>query len=434
MKKQILIGVLVLLAAALVVLANPILTAIPAQTVEEGQSMSFSVITTTPDNGDTVFSLATGAPSWASIAKVDNTHATVTLNPDLDVVSSKSDISEDFSITVVAQDGDLVEDTQTFTATVTQLPLKVYNLEVRVDDDRVSGIDEDEIDTIMDIDDVYLGSEIKIEIELKNLFDEVEDIKIDAVLYDIDDGDDLEEEDDINKIKAGERSDPIELVFEVPETANDETYELEITITGDNEDTNEEYEIVLKFDVNVEKKSHDLRIDKAELTPSTVSCDRTSDFYLRIKNLGDSEEDEVRVTVENSALGLSFSESDIEMDDDVDEEWTKTITIDAEGIAPGEYKIKTKVYYNDDNLEDIQDVILTVQSCAQEEEEEESEPEPVVIVTPDAEEDATSDDSNVIETYEDGFFDNGMTNILLIAGIIIVLILNIVLLVVAFRR
>ncbi len=446
MKKQILIGALVLLATILVVFANPILNTIEAKTLDEGETLQFDVTATAPDNGTTTFSLATGAPSWASISKKDNTTATVTLSPDYEVVSG--DISESFSITVNAVDADST-DSKTFEVVVNQLPLEIHDLKAYVDDEKDSGVSEDDIGTVMDIDDVYLGSELIIVIELENLFDEddddidIEDIEIEAVLYDIDDGDDLEESEDIDKIKAGDKE-TVELVFDIPETADDDNYDLEIDIIGENEDTGEEYEIHLDFDVSVEKKSHDLRIEKAELTPSKVKCDRDAELYLKIKNLGKDEEDEVRVTVENEALGLSFSESDIEIEDDPDEPWTKTIMIDASDVEAGEYKIKTKVYYNDDNLEDAEDVILTVQECVVEEEEEEEE---VVIVTPDTTQqvdtttdsttttDTTADDTDMIETYETGFFSSSnLLIILLIIGIVVVVILNILMLTIAFRR
>ncbi|MBW2993198.1 hypothetical protein KY317_01335, partial [Candidatus Woesearchaeota archaeon] len=71
MKKQILIGVLVLLAAALVVLATPVINTIGAKTINEGETLTFDV-TVSLHNGSVIYSLATGAPSWASIVNKDD--------------------------------------------------------------------------------------------------------------------------------------------------------------------------------------------------------------------------------------------------------------------------------------------------------------------------------------------------------------------------
>lgn len=437
MKKQILIGALVLLATILVVFANPIMDAITDKNVFEGQTLEFNVTATAPDNGTTTFTV-TGA-TWATITKISDISAKIKLSPANGLIT-RGDTAT-YTINAVATDGNST-DTKSFTTTV-EKRLKVNDLKVYVDDKKVSGISEDEAANVMDIDDVYVSSKLKVEIELKNLFDDkediaIEDIEIEGVLEEIDDGDDLEETAEVSDLDAEEK-DTAELLFDIPETAEDDTYNLVVTITGDNEDTNEEYEITLEFNVNVEKKSHDLRIDRAELTPAAVSCDRTSELYLKIRNFGKNDEDEIRVTVENTALGIKFEEKDISLDSDIDEYWTKTIPIDAKNLAAGDYKLSTKVYYDVDKLFDIKDVLLTVQKCVVAAEEQPAAEPEVVVVTPPAAPAAatgTTTGSDITETFEGaGFFEStNMVPILLIVGIVAVIILIVLMLVLVFRR
>jgi hypothetical protein len=117
MKKQIITGVLVFLAMVLVVLATPVFNPISNQTVNEAQTATVNVVLSST-NGTTSFTLAP-ATAWAAIARVDDTHATITLNPGYDVVTGAS-TSQGFDFTVTATDAD-GSATQSFTATVNNI-------------------------------------------------------------------------------------------------------------------------------------------------------------------------------------------------------------------------------------------------------------------------------------------------------------------------
>ena len=86
--------------------------------------------------------------------------------------------------------------------------LEVYDLKVEVDGDKDSSADEDggTIDN-----DVRPGSEITMDITLKNLYSSDDDINIENIditgtIYDIDDGEDIDESDSIDKIKQRKKT------------------------------------------------------------------------------------------------------------------------------------------------------------------------------------------------------------------------------------
>ncbi|MBW2981331.1 hypothetical protein KY343_00495 [Candidatus Woesearchaeota archaeon] len=316
--------------------------------------------------------------------------------------------------------------------------LIVNDLKVYVDGDKHSGIDEDCVDTICDIeDDIYPGSEIKVFIELKNMYDEdthdidIEDIEIEGVLEEVDDGSDIDDTADINRLRA-EEDDPIELVFEIPLIVEDGVYDLTIDIEAEDEDGNDQG-LSFEFDVDISKKSHQVLIQRAEFMRDTLSCTRDTRLEVEVLNIGARDEDEVEILVENDALGINMRKTNVpelESDPDGDNEYETSfnINIDEDAYA-GTYPVSVTVFFSEDVHSDEVDVDLIIQDCAtrpQEDEEDDSADEE----ESDEEDDSADDlyDENVpdyilqefgvTESVETSFKDSTAYIVLLIVAIV----------------
>ena len=312
--------------------------------------------------------------------------------------------------------------------------LIVDDLKVYVDGEKHSGIDEDCVDETCDIDDdVFPGSEIKIVIKFENTYDDnedvdIEDIEVDAVLEEIDDGDDIDENADISKLKS-EDKESVTLIFNVPREVDEGEYDLVIDVDAEDEDNNDQG-FSFDFDVKVEKKSHKIEIDKAELDQSTLSCSRSTDLEVRLINVGSNDEDEVELKIENDALGIDIHETSIPEieagDADDDTTWSRTFDIDVPSDAEeGSYILTVTAFYSEDVHSDEKELSLVVENCgtAEEEEEEEEEEEIEVVADKNASQltvpPQISQDLGVVETTETSFFDSTAYMVILVTAIVV---------------
>ncbi len=123
-----LVTVLFIALIATMVSANPVVNPISSQSVNEGNSFSIDITTTAPDSGSTTFTAAISPqPSAAflatlSIAKIDNTHATLTGTP------SSIDAGS-YTLTVNANDSNSMN-SRSFTLTVVDVPASSAQLSI----------------------------------------------------------------------------------------------------------------------------------------------------------------------------------------------------------------------------------------------------------------------------------------------------------------
>ncbi len=223
-------------------------------------------------------------------------------------------------------------------------------------------------------DDLRPGDTIYLEVEVKNNYDdstdiEMEDVEILGTLEEVDDGSDVEDESDGVDIKP-EKSKRERLKFEIPADAEEGVYDLVIEVTG--EDTNNaDHTATWNLKVDVEKKEHDIAIKEAKLRLEALKCVRTTTLDVKLKNVGGSNEDEVKLKIESPDLGINFKQRNLEMSKEYDEDsneysYSLPITV-ADDVAAGAYRIRTTVFYSDDITSDIKDVDLVIQSCGGEE-------------------------------------------------------------------
>jgi len=236
------------------------------------------------------------------------------------------------------------------------------------------GDEDDSLDNGDLIEDVRPGDKIKIEVEVENLFDddieEEEDMDMDSIEVTIesdeDVGDDeVDESSSVDKLKPGKK-DSTTIEFEIPEDADEGTYDFTLTVEGeDDEDSN--HKLVWSFQLKVEKEDHDLDIVRAELSDSTLSCNKDTYLNIFVRNLGQDDEDEVRVKITSTDLDITSDFRDIELTTDVgddDNEWTYSLPIRLkDSVETGTYKIKVETFYDDTKRSNSEEVELKVEEC-----------------------------------------------------------------------
>ncbi len=254
--------------------------------------------------------------------------------------------------------------------------LEISDLTAEVDGDRQSA--DENGGTI----DVIPDSLLVLKIKVANLYGsdveggEIENIDVDAVLEEIDDGDDLEESSDDFDLR-GERDKTVRIEFPIPlKLYTDDTYKLTIHVEG--KDKNNTRHIVdLDLDVDVKKKSHEIRFLRKELSPEKAECGSSSTLIINLIDTGKEDED-VEMVID--APGLNYNKrldfTLVEDIDDDDNEYDFSDTIDLEDVKEGEYPVNIRVLYRDgrETLEDV--LYLEVDSCAAPEPEPEPAPEP----------------------------------------------------------
>ncbi|MDO8481107.1 MAG: hypothetical protein Q7S65_04810 [Nanoarchaeota archaeon] len=300
--------------------------------------------------------------------------------------------------------------------------------------------------------DAQPGDKVTIDAEVTNGYAdssdiEIRDISMTVTIENIDDGDDLDDETDDVDVQAG-RNKNLKLTFTIPERVDTDNYNVIVDIVGRDE-MGITHRIVKRFVMGIDKESHDLRVDSADLRPQVLSCTRKGTLDVVVINFGDEEEDEVKVTARSDALDLDFElfdEGDISMgtgfDDDAD--LTAQVPVDATGLAAGTYPVTLSVYRDTNKLEDTKTVDVVVQACTQPTPNDDSEtpvddePEDVdVIVTPGTgttQPPANTGNAPVYAQVDTGFGGSSMYLVLLGAGAILLLVIVIGIIAMLFRK
>jgi hypothetical protein len=250
--------------------------------------------------------------------------------------------------------------------------LYIDDLDIEVED-RIKDEDSDS-NNIDDGDkinsEVMPGSTVTFDFKIGNAFTddediEIKDIVITVVIDDIDDGDEMEEESDEFDVNADDKSDRVEIEFDMPLDLEEGDYTVTITVEGE-DDNDVNHEIEWELELEVQKESHFIYLKSYEISPSTISCDRTASLDIELMNLGSRDEDEVILEIKNSALGVDISEEEIEIEEDIDDNsYDSTYNINVDSSVPaGDYTLVLKTYYQDGKLTDAQTLELTVEDCA----------------------------------------------------------------------
>ena len=336
--------------------------------------------------------------------------------------------------------------------------------EIRVD---VDGEDTD-LDSPADYgktigDEVKPGSNVEIRIEAMNNFTEnmdIENIEIEIVIEDIDEGDDLEFDDEFDDLGDGD-DDKVKINFDVPlKIDHDDQYKVTIDIKGEDEN-NTDHEVWFEFYLESKKERNEVMFTRNTLTPSEVKCGRTVCLSTGVINLGRDEEEDVVLEVSNAELGINvkktFDLSEDPDDDDIEFKDTFTLTL-PEDVEAGVYTLQSKVYYDEGGKVETETAELIVAECVVEEEPEceydsdcrsdevceygecvEEEEEEVVVVQPTVTTTVPTEITGevvttpILPTEESVFGTSGFLTALIV-GEVLLLIIAILIIVAVFKK
>ncbi len=236
--------------------------------------------------------------------------------------------------------------------------LKIDKIKVIVNGKSKTVDDGDEIE------DINLGDELSIEIAAENTGDEddndndMSDVEFAAL---VDDSDfDIDESEEID-VDAGDTETVTFDGLSVSDDVQDDTYELEITIDG-TDDNGARHGEKASIDLTVERNSHDIAVRTASLTSGTVSCENPStSVSAYLVNIGTKDEENVAIRVQNDAIGVNTYVSGISLDES--DSMSKTLSISPKTDKPGTYQIDVIGYWNGGTESSRKQVTLTVAAC-----------------------------------------------------------------------
>jgi len=215
--------------------------------------------------------------------------------------------------------------------------------------------------------------EVEIEVENNNGDEDMDDIEVKWGLYNVDKDDWVidDEESDFN-LKDGQ-DETMYITFEledVDDFEDDDEYIFYVWANGELEDTNI---AVCDFDSqDIEITNNDDFVILDDITyPSTASCGSEVQITADVWNVGDSDQDEVKVVIFNSELGINKI---VEIGDinDFDNEFLDTFVEIPSDVEEKTYAISLKVYDEDNDVYETDEnndeseyiIRITLDSCS----------------------------------------------------------------------
>ncbi len=194
---------------------------------------------------------------------------------------------------------------------------------------------------------VERGESLNIRVEVES-YSNVEDVRVKAYIA----GYEYDEIEDITSIFDMEKGVRMvkNLRLSIPEDMDvNEDYEIRVKLY------NQEYEVQASPipTLRVKAQRHLLSIQDVIFTPGlNLNVNQPLFVSVRVENLGDKDQDDVKVEVSIPQLGKSGSTYIDELvaietsDDDVDSDSSDTIYVDTKGAVAGTYDLLVKVTYN----------------------------------------------------------------------------------------
>ena len=269
----------------------------------------------------------------------------------------------EYTTTINAEsiNADTGADVDTATATVTYLQSfcksgEKGNLDIR--DIKIDNLGEGKDD------EWQLLDEIQVTVEVKNVgSDDIDDVFIEIGLFDSA-GDNVigdldftsvdEEEADIGNINDG-KTEEVTFEFVVPADFNDGDYKLVVKAYSDKDgeaaicaDTSSDLDGDYFQAITVERESDEgkfISFQNINLSPSPATCGDTLTLMLDVYNIGDEDQDQVKVNVKSSALGIDTSQ-EIRNDLDQGDKQKLTFTFVVPQVADGSYNLELDSEYD----------------------------------------------------------------------------------------
>lgn len=294
------------------------------------------------------------------------------------------------------------------------------------------------------------GDTVEFRVKVQNNFTSAENLKIRDItvkttIEGIDDGNDLEEESNNFDLSPGSEKRQT-MKFQVPIEVDESSFDVLIHAEGEDKNgTNHESEMRLRLEVD--KKSHQLKIIRKSLTPAEVACNRKNvQLATTIINTGTDDEENVNVEVVSPDLGIDFKDRIDKLDatpNEPESRFSKVYSFKVpDNLEAGSYPITLRATYDEDRRKAEETLTLTVNDCITQQqktaEKTKEESEAVKLVTPSAETISVAASQPVIPpdttiTEESSFKSNAFV-VGVIAAEIIAVIVGIVLIVMLYAR
>jgi hypothetical protein len=257
---------------------------------------------------------------------------------------------------VTAQEPGIV----TVTKPVVQSKLVIDRIRIKKDGKKRTSFDGDTVDNIKP------GTDLQVEVEVRNIGNlEIHDVEVDGEIDEIDDGEKLDDVSSEFDLRAGE-DDKVTLDFTIPYNADSVVYPLKLFVEGQDSQGNN-HKVNATVFLRIEKKSHELAVSKLTVNNPVVECNRRLEVSIQVNNIGDNDEDDVKITVTNEALALNIKEN-VKLDegsanDDDDSYFRRTYLVNVPNeLERGEYKIRVEAFY-DDKLSDDKEIDVFIDKC-----------------------------------------------------------------------
>ncbi len=221
------------------------------------------------------------------------------------------------------------------------------------------------------------GDIIQIDVEIENTDNEdIDDVIVEVWVTERGDDRKLESEKSSKTDIDEDEVETFSFEIEVEDDWDDGTYEVHVKAYEYRNDDHQCIEDIEEIDV--ERPDHKVIIESILVNPSVVSCGYLFNAEVDVQNVGDKDDDAVKVRMYNSELGIDvFSDTfDLERYDDRDDD--NTVYLEAtipEGMKNKEYALTFTLYYDDLGEQKNYVEKITVNGCLVSESEETEETE-----------------------------------------------------------
>jgi hypothetical protein len=238
--------------------------------------------------------------------------------------------------------------------------IKVYSEE----HDRLLVIDDE---PELDEDEAKPGEANGIEIEVKNnllissLEHDADDVVVNVEIDDLD----LElEEDGINLDYDEDKK--INLAFDVPLDAEDGTYDVVVTLEGEDEDGNDHKDVWV-VPLTVEREESELYLTDVTASPASTTAGGKTEISATVYNIGTNREDDVYMRLTNTDLDIDITTDMVDKLEETGSDQKHTfseIIILPRDAAPGTYYFSIKIESEDSSVSDVLDFEITAPSTS----------------------------------------------------------------------
>ncbi len=252
----------------------------------------------------------------------------------------------------------------------------VNQLEIQDLDGTLEGRGKQSIDDGDTLDNGKPGDAFDLEVQVENNYADRTNLAIEDVDLELDCSDDEIDLDDESQDLGDISEDDDEFESfngEIEDDAEDGTVSCTLKVIGRDEN-GALHGDKIDFKIEIERQSHEIRIDSVTANPSVIACgDNSITLTVDFTNVGRSDEDDVAIEIQTSKeLAFTTRVTDLaELDEDDSDTQTFNIPIPAK-LAAGVYALQVKTFY--DNTKNSDTEVAQVENvCGIRAEEEEEE-------------------------------------------------------------